>query len=126
MPRYADGKICYVEIPAADATRSAAFYAAVFGWPMRQRGDGATAFDDAVGEVSGAFVSGRAPHRESGMMLYVMVADAAATLAKVVAQGGEVVQPVHPGAPEVTARFRDPAGNLVGIYQEKTLAAPGS
>jgi hypothetical protein len=123
VPRYADGKICYVEIPAADAQRSAAFYEAVFGWPTRRRGDGATAFDDAAGEVSGAFVTGRTPHRESGLMLYVMVADAATTLAKVVAHGGEVVQPVHPGAPEVTARFRDPAGNVVGIYQEKTLTS---
>src|SRR5262249_28617434 len=122
MPRYTDGKICYVEIPAADAVRSAEFYAAVFGWPMRRRGDGATAFDDAAGEVSGAFVTGRAPHREGGLMLYIMVADAAATLAKVAAHGGEVVQPVHPGAPEVTARFRDPAGNVVGIYEERALA----
>ena len=45
-PTPANGKICYVEIPAIDIARSAEFYKAVFGWNIRQRGDGNTAFDD--------------------------------------------------------------------------------
>jgi predicted enzyme related to lactoylglutathione lyase len=44
-----------------------------------------------------------------------------ATLAAVVAHGGEIVQPVGMDAPEVTARFRDPGGNVIGLYQERTL-----
>ena len=32
------GKICYLEIPAMDVERSAAFYTAVFGWRTRRRG----------------------------------------------------------------------------------------
>lgn len=32
MPDYANGKICYIEIPAIDIDASAAFYKAVFGW----------------------------------------------------------------------------------------------
>ena len=119
--RNANGKICYLEIPARDVARSAGFYRAVFGWAMRTRGDGATAFDDGV-EVSGAFVTGREPSREAGLLVYVMVADAEVTLRRIAAHGGEVVEPVHPGAPEIVARFRDPAGNLLGIYQEKALA----
>ena len=122
-PTYANGKICYVEIPAVDVHRSADFYNAVFGWEIRRRGDGATAFDDAVGEVSGAFVTGRPAHREAGLLFYIMVDDAAATIETVVASGGEIVQPVGADAPEITARFRDPAGNLIGLYQEPTLAA---
>jgi predicted enzyme related to lactoylglutathione lyase len=121
-PTLANGKICYVEIPALDPRRSAEFYASVFGWNIRRRGDGATAFDDATGEVSGSFVTGRNPQAEPGFLLYVMVADAAATLEKIVAGGGAIVQPLHAGSPEIVARFRDPAGNLVGIYQEKALA----
>ena len=54
-----NGKICYVEIPALDIRRSADFYAKVFGWRIRKRGDGSTAFDDATGAVSGAWVTGR-------------------------------------------------------------------
>lgn len=121
-PTLAHGKICYVEIPAADVRRSADFYRAVFGWEIRRRGDGATAFDDAVGQVSGAFVTGRPAARDAGLLLYVMVADAAATIRAITANGGEIVQPIHADAPEITARFRDPAGNLVGIYQERALA----
>jgi predicted enzyme related to lactoylglutathione lyase len=117
----ANGKVCYIEIPAADVARSAEFYRAVFGWKIRTRGDGATAFDDGV-EVSGAFVRGRPPMREVGLLIYVMVADADAILKKVAASGGEIVEPIHPGAPEVVARFRDPAGNLMGVYQEKALS----
>ena len=49
-PTTGNGKICYVEMPALDIERSAAFYAGVFGWPIRQRGDGSTAFDDGVGD----------------------------------------------------------------------------
>ena len=29
----------------------------------------------------------------------------------------------HPDAPEVTARFRDPAGNVIGLYQEPSLSS---
>ena len=117
----ANGKICYVEIPVADVARSAEFYRAVFGWKIRTRGDGATAFDDGV-EVSGAFVRGRPPAREAGLLVYVMVADAEATLRKITANGGEILEPIQPGARDVVARFRDPAGNLMGVYVEKALA----
>ena len=73
-PILSNGKICYIEIPALDLSRSAEFYRGVFGWQIRQRGDGSTAFDDGVG-------------------------------------------------PEITARFRDPAGNVIGLYQDRSRAA---
>ncbi len=117
-PTIANGKICYVEIPATDVPRSADFYRAVFGWNVRTRGDGATAFDDTTGEVSGAWVTGRPPSPQPGLLLYVMVDSVAATLEAVVANGGVVVQPIGVDAPEITARFRDPGGNVVGLYQE--------
>ena len=46
----ANGKVCYIEVPAVDIQRSADFYAKVFGWRIRRRGDGSTAFDDTTGE----------------------------------------------------------------------------
>jgi predicted enzyme related to lactoylglutathione lyase len=52
-PTVANGKICYVEMPAIDVDRSAFFYKEVFGWNTRRRGDGNIAFDDTVGGVSG-------------------------------------------------------------------------
>jgi predicted enzyme related to lactoylglutathione lyase len=113
-----NGKICYLELPAADVARSAEFYARAFGWEIRKRGDGSTAFDDTTGQVSGTWVTGRKPAAEPGLLFYVMVDDVAATLERIVGLGGAVVQPVGADAPEVTARFRDPGGNVVGLYQE--------
>lgn len=113
-----NGKICYLEIPATDIARSAEFYKRVFGWQIRKRGDGATAFDDTTGQVSGAWVLGRPPASRPGLLIYVMVDSVAASLEQVIANGGEVVQPIGVDAPEITARFHDPAGNVVGLYQE--------
>jgi uncharacterized protein len=117
-PTVRNGKICYVEIPTTDVERSAAFYQAVFGWEPRVRGDGSTAFDDSVGEVSGAWVTGRPPSPTPGLLVYVMVDSVAETVAKVRAHGGEIVQEIGADAPEITARFRDPGGNVVGLYHE--------
>jgi predicted enzyme related to lactoylglutathione lyase len=51
-----------------------------------------------------------------------MVDAAATAAAAVVAHGGTIVQPIGADAPEVTARFRDPAGNVLGLYQEASGA----
>lgn len=117
-PTRANGKICYIEMPAKDAARSADFYKKVFGWNIRKRGDGATSFDDGAKEVSGAWVTGRPPLTQPGLLVYVMVDSVAAAVDAVVANGGEIVQPIGADAPEITARFRDPAGNVLGLYQE--------
>ena len=117
-PTLGHGKICYLQIPAVDVRRSAEFYRKVFGWPIRQRGDGSLAFDDGVGQVSGTWVLGRKPMAEVGLLLYIMVDDAKATVDAVRTAGGEIVQPLGADAPEITARFRDPGGNIVGIYQQ--------
>ena len=123
-PSRANGKICYLEIPALDVRLSAEFYEKVFGWRIRQRGDGAIAFDDTTGEVSGTWVRGRPPASAPGLLIYVMVNSVAGTIDAVIAHGGEIVQPIGADAPEITARFRDPAGNVIGLYQEPSRAAP--
>ena len=121
-PRWRTGKLCYIEVPAVDVARSAEFYRRAFGWTLRQRGDGATSFDDTVNEVSGTFVLGRPPAREPGFLIYIMVADATAAMDAVARAGGEIVQPPDPAGPEVFAWFSDPAGNILGIYQQPGLA----
>lgn len=125
-PTLSNGKICYIEIPALDVSRSADFYTAVFGWQTRRRGDGHTAFDDSVGEVSGTWVTGRPPSPDVGLLLYIMVDSVASTLDAVIAHGGKIAQPIGADAPEVTARFWDPAGNVIGLYQEPNGSAPAA
>src|SRR6266576_2252117 len=123
-PTLTNGKICYLEIPSTDVRRSSEFYEKVFGWRLRKRGDGAIAFDDATGEVSGTWVLGRPPATAPGLLIYIMVDSVAATIDKLVAHGGELVQPIGADAPEITARFRDPGGNVIGLYQEPSPPAP--
>lgn len=118
-PTLGNGKICYVEMPASDIQRSAEFYEKIFGWQNRKRGDGAIAFDDGVGQVSGTWVTGRPPSTTPGLLIYIMVDDVEATIESIVAHGGELVQPVGADAPEITARFRDPGGNVIGLYQQR-------
>jgi predicted enzyme related to lactoylglutathione lyase len=121
-PNYRTGKICYIEIPASDILESAQFYQQVFGWHTRQRSDGSTAFDDTVGEVSGTWVLGRSPSSDPGLLIFIMVANAATTIEAIIAAGGSIAQPVDPDEHEVFALFRDPAGNVLGIYQQAGLA----
>ena len=117
-PTSGNGKICYVEIPATDVARPSEFYRTVFGWALRTHGNGSIAFDDGVGQVSGTWVTGRPPAAMPGLMLYVMVDNVATTLDTIVANGGTIVQSIRKDHPEITARFTDPAGNVIGIYQE--------
>jgi hypothetical protein len=118
-PTLGNGKICYVELPAIDIGRSVSFYESVFGWKTRRRGDGSIAFDDGVGQVSGTWVTGRPP-ATPGLLIYIMVDSVEATVDAIVASGCEIVQPIGADAPEITARFRDPGGNILGLYQEPT------
>ena len=118
-PTLANGKICYIEMPTTDIARSAEFYQRVFSWNIRKRGDGSTAFDDTAGQVSGAWVLGRPPAAKPGLLFYIMVDSVAKTIDVVTANGGEIVQPIGGDAPEITARFRDPGGNIIGLYQQQ-------
>ncbi len=118
-PTLGNGKICYLEIPAVDIKASMSFYKKIFGWHIRQRGDGNIAFDDGAGQVSGTWVTGREPLTTIGILIYIMVDDINATIEAIIANGCKIVQPIGMDAPELTARFKDPAGNIMGIYQQQ-------
>ncbi len=113
------GEVRYLQVPAEDPERSAAFYAAVFGWEIRRRGDGAIAFDDGSGHVSGMWVTGHPPAAEPGLIVWIRVDKVEDALAAVEAHGGEIVMPLTPQKPvEAIATFRDPAGNVLGVFHE--------
>jgi predicted enzyme related to lactoylglutathione lyase len=118
-PTFGNGKICYIEMPATDIDRSAEFYQKIFGWDVRKRGDGSVGFDDGVGEVSGTWVLGRQPASASSLVISIMVDDIVATIDLIVAAGCEIVEPVGAHAPELTALFRDPGGNVMSLYQHR-------
>ena len=59
---------------------------------------------------------------EPGVLPYVFVERVDETLEKVVAQGGEVVTPPYPEGDLRVATFRDPAGNVIGVWQQGSVA----
>ena len=114
-------RVCYLQIPAVDARRSADFYEHVFGWNIRRRESDHPSFDDATGTVSGSFCTNLAPMRDSGIIISIWVDKIASTLKKIAAHGGEALEEPHPdqpGSSSLIANFRDPAGNVLGLYQE--------
>jgi predicted enzyme related to lactoylglutathione lyase len=117
-PTFGNGKICYIELPSRDVDESSAFYHEVFDWKIRRRNDGSVAFDDGVGQVSGTWRRDWKPADEIGMLVHIMVDDIEVTMQKVRQHGGVIVRQVGMDAPEITARFRDPSGNILGIYQQ--------
>lgn len=117
-PIIANGKICYVEIPSRDINESSSFYRKIFNWEIRTRGDGSVAFNDTTGQVSGTWKLLRPSHRDVGLLVYIMVDDIELTIQAIIENGGKIVQPVGLDAPEITARFSDPSGNIFGIFQQ--------
>ena len=111
------GHVSYLEIPAADVEQSAAFYEAVFGWNIHRRDSGRISFDDRSGDLIGCWAAGRLPSREPGLLPYIYVDRIDDVVERIVRHGGQVVTPVYPEGDLWVATFRDPAGNVMGIWQ---------
>ncbi len=107
----AHGQVCYLQLPAAENKRAAAFYEAVFGW---QTGTHYPDFE-APGLI-GQWIEGRPPARDAGPMIWLAVADMAETLEQVTRNGGEILEPPAPDGPTRTlATILDPEGNPIGL-----------
>ena len=111
------GGISYLRIPAEDPYQSAAFYQSVFGWSLRGDPDDPS-FEDGTGHVIGHFIADLPVAGEAGLRPYIFVERIDETLDKVVAQGGEVVTAPYPEGDLWVATFRDPPGNVLGVWQQ--------
>ena len=109
------GKLSYIQIPATDVEKTATFYADVFGWTLRG-GKQHRSFTDASGELIGAFMPERAISREPGILPYIYVESVDGALERIAAHGGEVDTPPYAEGALRVARFRDPSGNVIGIW----------
>ena len=116
------GGVSYLRIPAEDPRRSAAFYEAAFGWSLRGDPDDPS-FEDGTGHVIGHFMVDLPVAGEAGVRPYIYVERVDETLDKVVAHGGEVVAAPYPEGDLWVATFRDPPGNVLGVWQQGSRAA---
>ena len=115
---FGHGRLSYVQIPATDVRRSAKFYEKVFGWRVRSGSDDHVGFEDATGDMIGAWVTALATSQEPGVLPYIYVHGIDAILEQVVANGGAVVKPPYPEGDLWVATFRDPANNVIGVWQQ--------
>jgi len=109
--------LSYLHIPARDIAVSAAFYRDVFGWKLHGQAD-KPSFSDGTGHVIGRWVTDQAITGTDGLRAYVYVADVDDTLAAVTTRGGQIVTPPYPEGTLRVALFADPAGNVLGVWQE--------
>jgi len=115
---FGHGRLSYIQIPASSVRESAAFYATVFGWQVRGGSDHHLSFTDTTGDMIGAWVTGRTPSREPGVLPYIYVHGIDAAIERITANGGEVVTPPYAEGDLWVATFRDLTGNVMGIWEQ--------
>jgi uncharacterized glyoxalase superfamily protein PhnB/catechol 2,3-dioxygenase-like lactoylglutathione lyase family enzyme len=117
------GAVTYLHLPATDVRLAAAFYRDVFGWSINCPDSDRPSFDDASGLLSGAWISDHLPAAEPGLLPYIYVADIEQTVALIVAHGGAILTEPYPEGLLTVATFRDPAGNVIGLWHDTTRPA---
>ncbi|WP_425410512.1 VOC family protein [Hyphococcus sp.] len=102
----------YIEFAAEDLKTVQAFYAAAFGWAFQDWGETYTSFSGSG--LEGGFRGGEKP--QSGGALVILYADELdASEKRVIDAGGEIIDHHDfPGGRRF--HFRDPAGNVLGVW----------
>jgi predicted enzyme related to lactoylglutathione lyase len=105
------GQVCYLQLPAADRRRAAAFYEAVFGWETGEH------YPDFTSPgLIGEWVENRPAAPDAGPVIWLAVTDMDETLGLVTSHGGQLLTPPAPDGPtRILATIADPEGNPVGL-----------
>ena len=109
--------VAFFEIISANAERARAFYTELFGWTVAGA-DSAPGYgmtDTGAGQgIQGGL---GASEQSRWATIYASVPDVEQTLAKAESLGGSrIYGPVAPAENMQTGAFRDPAGNVFGVY----------
>jgi predicted enzyme related to lactoylglutathione lyase len=105
------GQIGYLQLPALDVARSAAFYETVFGWSV----DLAHASFEAPGMI-GQWTTERVPADGAGPVVWICADQLWPTLQRAAAGGGTVQgRPRLDGGERWLVELDDPAGNRIGV-----------
>jgi len=120
------GRVVHFEIPYDDGDRARLFYREAFGWDLQGWGGGEytmvmTGPTGDRGPTEPGYIGGGMMQRESfysGPVVVVDVEDIDAALATIEKLGGTPVTARQPvGDMGFSAYFRDPEGNLMGLWQ---------
>jgi hypothetical protein len=114
-----DGRIDYVEFPAARMGPIKAFYGEAFGWNFQDWGPDYIAFDGAG--IDGGF--GAESTGATAKPLVILYAnDLEAMEARVRAAGGVITRAIFAFPGGRRFHFRDPAGNELGVWTQDGAA----
>lgn len=114
------GGITYLHIPATDPRQAAAFYRDVFGWRINNPDSDRPSFDTPNGHLSGAWISSHLAVADPGLLPYIYVDRVDDTIARILARGGEIVTSPFAEGLLTVATFRDPSGNVLGLWHDTT------
>jgi predicted enzyme related to lactoylglutathione lyase len=105
------GQVCYLQLPAADRRRAAAFYEAVFGWETGEH------YPDFTSPgLIGEWVEKRPAAPDAGPVIWLAVTDMDEALALVTTHGGQLLVSAAPDGPDrILATIADPEGNPIGL-----------
>jgi len=114
--RHQHHTIDYVEIYVDDVAAAKTFYGEAFGWRFNDYGDAYSGIQapDGDGELGGITVGetrGRSP------LVLMISEDLDASLESVRRAGGEVVEGPYDYPGGQRFHFRDPSGNVLGVFQ---------
>ena len=119
-------RVVHFEIPYEDGDRARAFYGEVFGWDLQAWPEGeytlvTTGPTGESGAAEPGFINGGMMKREAPFgspVIVIAVDDIDASMATVERLGGTSVVAKQPvGDMGWAAYFKDPDGNLMGLFQ---------
>ncbi len=110
-----DRRIDYVELTESDIGAAKRFYGEVFGWEFTDYGPDYCEFRD--GRLTGGFTKGNASG-SGGPLVIIYAVDLEGVQDAVRAAGGEVVEPIFAFPGGRRFHFRDPGGNVLGVWSD--------
>lgn len=124
-------KVIHFEIPADDLSRAQRFYKEIFGWQITQwPGEGAEPYymvttvesdEKGMPKTPGAINGGlmRRQGRDDAPVIVIKVSAIEDYLKEIDEAGGKVVlSKMKVGNMDLYARFADPKGNVIGLWQD--------
>jgi predicted enzyme related to lactoylglutathione lyase len=111
--------IVHIEFSAQDREAAGKFYSDVFGWKVNQMPEMDYATFEYKEGRGGGFNPVKEDYPAGTVVVYIGTDDIEASLEKIEAQGGEAIVP-KTEIPDTGwfGMFKDPTGNLVGLFQE--------
>ena len=120
----------WIEIKTKDMEKTIKFYEEVFGWKIvaKEKAEGTDYYLFDTGDMPrlnnlqrGAFWL-RHKDGSPGVIVYILVDDIDAIVEKIKNHEGKVVTHKSTVGTNLIATFADPSGNILGLWEEKTLA----